>query len=338
MPMKQSDELPTPRTDYAATLIQFAVAGKDQYEVVTAEFARQLERELSIRPDPASVAPQRGDEGCPVCGHVIAENCDHGITGVRDEPLVDGDDTVEMAIRKAVRDIRAALKRELPVSRPLAEGMVMVPREPTEEMVDAPRQIILYAETPGRSLAGLRDHLLNCGIPLGILPPWAMTENGHLTKGAIAALVYRAMLNAGSTTGAVGSAAETASSADEQSAVDWKSRALAAERERDEARQCESISTAFIDKFEANCKQLYEINRVLIAQKEAAERQLKDVERDAERYRWLVEKATWVSFQWKTGRPLPSHIGEFSQNTGRAMDSVIDKARSLPDASQGTET
>lgn len=36
----------TPRTDYAATLIQFAVAGKEQYDVVTAEFARELERDL----------------------------------------------------------------------------------------------------------------------------------------------------------------------------------------------------------------------------------------------------------------------------------------------------
>lgn len=37
----------TPWTDYAATRVQFAVTGKDQYEVVSADFARQLERELA---------------------------------------------------------------------------------------------------------------------------------------------------------------------------------------------------------------------------------------------------------------------------------------------------
>ena len=35
----------TPRTDYAASLIKFAVVG-EQYEVVSADFSRQLEREL----------------------------------------------------------------------------------------------------------------------------------------------------------------------------------------------------------------------------------------------------------------------------------------------------
>ncbi len=73
---------------------------------------------------------------------------------------------------------------------------VRVPREPTEEMVDAPRQIILYSETPGRTLKGLREHLLSAGIPLGVLPDWALTEDGHLTKAAIAALVWHIMLAA----------------------------------------------------------------------------------------------------------------------------------------------
>lgn len=74
---------------------------------------------------------------------------------------------------------------------------VSVPREPTEEMIDAPRQIILYTETPGRTLEGLRAHLRRSGVNyLRFFPKWAMQENGHLTKAAIAALVWSAMLAA----------------------------------------------------------------------------------------------------------------------------------------------
>lgn len=76
---------------------------------------------------------------------------------------------------------------------------VPVPREPTEAMIDAPRQIILYAETPGRTLEGLRAHLERSGVDyLAWFPVWATRECGHLTKAAIATLVYRAMLAAGS--------------------------------------------------------------------------------------------------------------------------------------------
>ena len=77
------------------------------------------------------------------------------------------------------------------------EGMVLVPREPTETMIDAPRQIILYAETPGRTLEGLRAHLVRAGVDyLRWFPVWATLECGHLTKAAIAVLVYCAMLSA----------------------------------------------------------------------------------------------------------------------------------------------
>ena len=75
-------------------------------------------------------------------------------------------------------------------------GFALVPVEPTEEQSDAPRQIILYAETPARSIGGLRRHLLCCGIDYSWFPHWAKYGEGHLTKGGIADLVYRAMLAA----------------------------------------------------------------------------------------------------------------------------------------------
>jgi len=76
-------------------------------------------------------------------------------------------------------------------------GGVVVPEEPTEEMLDAPRQIILYSETPGRSMQGLREHLDLAGVEYGkFFPEWGMQATGHLTKGGIAALVWAAMLAA----------------------------------------------------------------------------------------------------------------------------------------------
>lgn len=86
------------------------------------------------------------------------------------------------------RDLRAALA---------SSETVRVPREPTDAMIDAPRQIILYAETQGRTLEGLRTHLEMSGVDyLSWAPVWATRECGHLTKGAIAILVYKAMIAA----------------------------------------------------------------------------------------------------------------------------------------------
>ena len=72
----------------------------------------------------------------------------------------------------------------------------VVPEAPTEEMVDAPRQIILYAETPGRSLEGLREHLDSAGVDYSCFPDWAKNDKGHLTKSAIAILIWTLMQSA----------------------------------------------------------------------------------------------------------------------------------------------
>lgn len=93
----------------------------------------------------------------------------------------------------------ADLKKRIEVAH--AEGFADGARaqremEPTDEMVRAARQIIRYAETPGRTLQGLRDHLRLSGVEYeSWFPLWAM-EYGTLTKGAIALLIYTAMQRA----------------------------------------------------------------------------------------------------------------------------------------------
>lgn len=104
---------------------------------------------------------------------------------------------VEELARLAIEESTREKDREIAELRKEPAGWVVVPREPTEAMVDAPRQIILYSGTRGRSLEGLREHLDLAGVEFhSWFPEWAITECGHLTKGAIAILVYRAMLAA----------------------------------------------------------------------------------------------------------------------------------------------
>jgi hypothetical protein len=63
----------------------------------------------------------------------------------------------------------------------------------TDAIVDAPRQLLAYAETPGRTMQGARKHLEQCGIEYRhCWPDWAY-ESGHLTKGGLAELVHRMM-------------------------------------------------------------------------------------------------------------------------------------------------
>lgn len=97
-------------------------------------------------------------------------------------------------VEKLKADLTATRARIAELERP---GMVSVPEEPTEEMIDAPRQIILYSETPGRTLEGLREHLDRSGVDYrAFFPGWAVRDSGHLTKAGIAILVWHAMLAA----------------------------------------------------------------------------------------------------------------------------------------------
>lgn len=73
--------------------------------------------------------------------------------------------------------------------------IVKAPVEPTEEMIDAPRMLLAYADTNGRTLQGAREHLRLCGDSIECWPDWAKKESGHITKGALAILVYTMMLN-----------------------------------------------------------------------------------------------------------------------------------------------
>lgn len=73
------------------------------------------------------------------------------------------------------------------------EGMVM---ELTEEMIDAPRYLLLYAETPGRTIEGAREHMRLSGCSIECWPEWAKKDAGHLTKAGLAILIWHMMLAA----------------------------------------------------------------------------------------------------------------------------------------------
>jgi hypothetical protein len=77
---------PTPRTDKAASLIQYAVVG-EQYAVVTAEFARQLEREIAQHQQVAAAAYQlAGLVGAPVRFLDALGDAANGEIGKRTDP------------------------------------------------------------------------------------------------------------------------------------------------------------------------------------------------------------------------------------------------------------
>jgi len=64
---------------------------------------------------------------------------------------------------------------------------------PTTEMCGAPRYFIAYCETPGRTLEGARMYMQNCGVSIDSWPAWAHIEKGHITKSAVAAIVWHMM-------------------------------------------------------------------------------------------------------------------------------------------------
>ena len=63
----------------------------------------------------------------------------------------------------------------------------------TEEMVDGPRQFILGLDLGYRQYSRMRMHLKNCGIDLSYWPKWALEEDGHITKAAVAILIWLMM-------------------------------------------------------------------------------------------------------------------------------------------------
>ena len=90
-----------------------------------------------------------------------------------------------------IKAVRAILAAAVP------PGCVVVPSDPPEEMVDAPRQILLYADTTGRTFEGCREFLRCAGVDYKAwAPDWFLTQTGHLTKAGLAILVYHAMLAA----------------------------------------------------------------------------------------------------------------------------------------------
>lgn len=93
-----------------------------------------------------------------------------------------------LSFMKAARALAPALQK-LP-------EQVVVPCAATEEMVAAVRSILLYAETPGRTLSGLRAHLGRCGSDIAILPKWAQDYEGHVTKSGLASIIWHVMLEA----------------------------------------------------------------------------------------------------------------------------------------------
>jgi hypothetical protein len=72
-------------------------------------------------------------------------------------------------------------------------GFKLVPVEPTEEEVDAPRCFLLGLELGHKSLESMRKHMRGCGEDISMWPDWAKTETGHITK-AGKAIIIRSMM------------------------------------------------------------------------------------------------------------------------------------------------
>jgi hypothetical protein len=69
-------------------------------------------------------------------------------------------------------------------------------KEPTDEMVDAPRSFILYCETQGRTWEGARRHMKRSGDSIDSWPAWAQQATGHITKGGMAQVIFAMMVAA----------------------------------------------------------------------------------------------------------------------------------------------
>jgi hypothetical protein len=78
------------------------------------------------------------------------------------------------------------------------DGCVVVPKEPTNEMIDAPRgftQIIRGMN--GCTFAQARAHCVNRGDNMLLWPEWARAEQGYVSEAAAALFIYQLMIAAG---------------------------------------------------------------------------------------------------------------------------------------------
>lgn len=124
---------------------------------------------------------------------IYAENCidnsGQQIVGLHNRPFI------SEAHATALKAVVAAARSETAQPYHIYEHLKY-----TDAIVDAPRMLIVYADTPGRSLQGLRAHLEAAGCEYKhCWPDWAYA-NGHLNKSMIAELVHRMMEAARSST------------------------------------------------------------------------------------------------------------------------------------------
>jgi hypothetical protein len=66
-------------------------------------------------------------------------------------------------------------------------------KEPTEAMLEVVRSFIASTEMHPRTIEGARKHVINCGDSIEHWPEWAKTFKGHLTKAAIAEIIWCVM-------------------------------------------------------------------------------------------------------------------------------------------------
>lgn len=85
-----------------------------------------------------------------------------------------------------------------PQPAPAPDGWVLVPKEPTEAEIDAPRYFLSGLELGIKSVGPMREHLTNCGCDLSSLPEWFRTGHAdqHLTKSGKAICIRALMLAA----------------------------------------------------------------------------------------------------------------------------------------------
>ena len=106
--MTRPHDAQTPRTDYAASLIKFAVV-REQYEVVSADFARQLELELQAERERGRRVREETIEECAkVCALVAGENNPITMPSGRPNPQYEG----EKVCKFAAQAIRALSRAE----------------------------------------------------------------------------------------------------------------------------------------------------------------------------------------------------------------------------------